>query len=97
MGSYLQINKKETNNKVLSSILIYAIRGTDHIIKTEKGFSKKEKKYLKPEYYKDGEGCGDWVIKRKGIALVVKFLLEVLDHNNGKPVVLTIDTVFSVK
>lgn len=71
MGSYLEIDGNETNSKYMSSILIDAIRFLDNEYRKE----ELNKSLFEAEYYKDDiGGCGGWVIKRKGVALLAKYL-----------------------
>lgn len=88
MGSYLEINNRETNCKAWSEILIGAIRNIDSRIKSNENSTEKEKKYFIPEYYKttDDEGtfgCGDWRINKKGMALVVLYLKEMYEDDEN--------------
>lgn len=87
MGSYLEINNRETNSKTLSGILIDAIRDIDSQIMNNENSTDKEKKYFIPEYYKKTEkeefGCGDWTINKKGMALLVMYLKNMCEDNNA--------------
>lgn len=78
MGSYLEINNRETNSKALSGILINAIRDIDSQIMNNEHSTDKERKYFIPEYYEMIEheefGCGDWIINKKGMVLLVQYL-----------------------
>lgn len=81
MGSYLEINNRETNSTTWSKILIEVIRDIDSGIKKNTNSTEKEKKYFIPRYYKVTDaktkkllGCGDWKINKKGMALVVSYL-----------------------
>lgn len=78
MGSYLEINNRETNSKTLSSILVSAIRDIDSHIMSNENSTEKEKRYFVPEYYKKPDtgdfGCSDWTINKKGMALLVLYL-----------------------
>lgn len=81
MGSYLEINNRETNSKIYSNILIDAIREVDSIVRAADGIKKKDKQCLVPEYYVETfdqslSGCGNWTINRKGMALIVLRLKE---------------------
>lgn len=86
MGSYLEINNRETNSKTLSGILIDAIRDIDSQIMNNENSTDKEKKYFIPEYYKKTEneefGCGDWTINKKGMALLVMYLKNMYEDND---------------
>lgn len=86
MGSYLEINNRETNSKTLSGILIDAIRNIDSQIMSNENSTDKEKKYFIPEYYKKTEteefGCGDWTINKKGMALLVLYLKNMYEDDN---------------
>lgn len=86
MGSYLEINNRETNCKTWSGILINAIREVDLRIKSNENSTEKEKKYFIPEYYKTTDdkgtfGCGDWTINKKGMALVVLYLKDMYEDD----------------
>lgn len=79
MGSYLKIHGRETNSKTMSSILISAIRHIDSRIKSDVMSSKEERRYFVPDEYLPNEehyGTGDWVIHRKGIALLLQYLIS---------------------
>lgn len=86
MGSYLEINNRETNSKTLSGILIDAIRDIDSQIMNNENSTDKEKKYFIPEYYKKTEneefGCGNWTINKKGMALLVRYLKNMYEDND---------------
>lgn len=77
MGSYLEIDNREINSKGRSFILIDAIRHIDSTLKK----NGKGKKYFQAEYYKDGCGCGDYFIKRKGMAILTHYLKNLADDN----------------
>lgn len=85
MGSYLKINNRETNSKTFSKILIDAIVNIDYQIMNNKNSTNKERKYFVPEYYKkikDKEvGCGNWVINKKGMALLVQHLKNMYEDD----------------
>ena len=85
MGSYLHIDNVEINSKEFSEIIINAIRDIDDGIMRDKKSTKKERKLFVPEYYKeiDGEkkGCGNWTIKKKGIALLLNYL-KIMNGDN---------------
>lgn len=86
MGSYLEINNRETNSKIYSSILIDAIREVDSIVRAADGIKKKDKQCLVPEYYSEAIdksllGCGNWTINRKGMALIVIYLKNLCDND----------------
>ena len=84
MGSYLEINNRETNSKTFSGILIDAIRDIDSQIMKNKYSTDKERKYFIPEYYKKTEneefGCGDWTINKKGMALLIRYLKNMYEN-----------------
>lgn len=87
MGSYLEINNRETNSKALSGILIDAIRDIDSEIMNNENSTDKERKYFIPEYYKKTEneefGCGDWTINKKGMALLVSYLKNMCEDDKA--------------
>ena len=87
MGSYLEINNRETNSKALSGILIDAIRDIDSEIMNNENSTDKERKYFIPEYYKKTEneefGCGDWTINKKGMALLVSYLKNMCEDDEA--------------
>ena len=87
MGSYLEINNRETNSKALSGILIDAIRDIDSQIMNNENSTEKERKYFIPEYYKKTEtgefGCGDWTINKKGMALLVLYLKNMYEDDEA--------------
>lgn len=79
MGSYLEIDNRETNSKTWSGILIDAIRDIDTAIMQSEYSSKKDKKCFIPDYYKTDEdgkefGCGNWIINKRGMAALVSYL-----------------------
>lgn len=80
MGSYLEIDGRATNSKTYTNILIEAIRDIDSRLYNEEFLKKNGKPLLQPEYYSDEDiGCGDWIIRKKGMALLVKYLKERVD------------------
>ena len=85
MGSYLHIDNVEINSKKFSEIIINAIRDIDDGIMRDKNSTKKERKLFVPEYYKkiDGEkiGCGSWVMKKRGVALLLNYL-KIMNSDN---------------
>ena len=87
MGSYLEINNRETNSKMLSGILIDAIRDIDSQIMNDENSTEKERKYFIPEYYKKTEteefGCGNWTINKKGMALLVLYLKNMYEDDEA--------------
>lgn len=82
MGSYLEIDGRETNSKTYSGILIDTIRGLDVSLKTQLPRNKEVNNLFTPEKYEEinGEmlGYSNWTIKMKGIALMVASLNEML-------------------
>lgn len=75
MGSYLRINGREYNSKFFASIMMDAIRGLDTAMQNDSRLTKKERKIFTPEYRNEnGVGCGEWYIKRQGIALLLRRL-----------------------
>lgn len=87
MGSYLEINNRETNSKTLSGILVDAIRDIDSQIMNNENSTEKERKYFVPEYYKktgtEEFGCGDWTINKKGMALLVLYLKNMYEDDDA--------------
>ena len=85
MGSYLEINKRETNSKTLSGILIDSIRIIDSQIMNDDNSTDKERRYFVPDYYRKTEngeiGCGDWSISKKGMALLVQYLKNMYEDD----------------
>lgn len=83
MGSYLEINERETNCKAFSHILIGAIRQLDTMVREDENLSKAYPNAFKAEYYNDnGVGCGDYVIKKKGIAMLASLLKTMSGSEN---------------
>lgn len=82
MGSYLEINGKETNSKSLSKVLINVIRELDSKIKSDYRSSEKQRKWFMAEKYEEGYiGYGDYVINKKGMALLA-FRLDAMKNND---------------
>lgn len=83
----LCIDNEDLNCKRYSYILIDAIRSVDWYIRNDEDATKEEMKYFIPEYYKKDEngniefGCGDWKIKRKGIATLIEYLNNLLEND----------------
>lgn len=83
MGYYLEMNHRETNSKTYSTILVEAIRYLDSVIMNCEQSTRKERKYFVPEYYnKDNIGCGDWIIRKKGIIMLVTYLRHMLEDDS---------------
>lgn len=78
MSLEMTINNRPVNGKTESGILIDAIRDMDSKIMKNANCTEKEKKFFVPDYYKKTEGeefgCGNWLIKKKGMALLAKHL-----------------------
>ena len=74
MGSYLEIDGRETNSKHYSGILIDAIRELDKRAQSKPYIKEIQKYFVAEEYKEDGTGIGDWKIHRKGIACLVQYL-----------------------
>ena len=72
MGSYLEIDHREINCKSLSHTLMSAIRMFH-------GDSEVSKYFIPESINKEGVGVGNWVIKRKGIAILVGYFKEVIE------------------
>lgn len=81
MGSYFKIDGRETNSKTMSGFIIDHIRYVDEQILGELRLPDKCRKWLQPEYRENGMGCGDWLIHRKGLAIVVKCMWETYEDD----------------
>jgi hypothetical protein len=70
MGSYLVLDGRENNSKAISGMMVSVIREID----------RKDKKYYEPDYYNEnGIGCGDWIIKKRGLAAICSYMRNILD------------------
>ena len=78
MGSYLEIDGKETNCKAYSRILIDAIRELDKRAQAKPYIKEIQKYFIAEEYKEDGTGIGNYSIRRKGMALLVIYLNELI-------------------
>lgn len=77
MGSYLEIDNRETNSKALSSILIEAVRFLDSNV-----IQNKKKKLFKAEYYNENNiGCGKYIISLEGMALLVSHFKDMCEDD----------------
>ena len=79
MGSYLELDNRETNSKSISKVLIDAIRELDKRIQSKPYMKEMQLYFIAEEYREDGTGVGDWKIHRKGMALLVTYLDELKD------------------
>lgn len=82
MGSYLEIDNRETNSKSTSGVLIGAIRELDKRIQSKPYMKEMQLYFVAEEYHADGTGIGDWKIHRKGMALLVMHLDELKDDRD---------------
>lgn len=69
MGSYFELDGRETNSKTYSKILVDTIREIDSRLREYENII--DERLFVPDYRnEDGVGCGEWLIKRRGIAIL---------------------------
>lgn len=69
MGYYFELDGRETNSKTYSKILVDTIREIDSRLREYENII--DEGLFVPDYRnEDGVGCGEWLIKRRGIAIL---------------------------